>query len=95
MKSSCSSPQDDSAAVPSTRMRKMKRTVSQTFPTEVECSWTSSRKFPRRLQSPITAHRPNTHLRHRDWSGRRGSARKEGAREGEKGKSLRGGRGGG
>lgn len=32
----------------------MKRTVSHTFPTTVECSWAFSRSFPSRFQSPMT-----------------------------------------
>nr|KAF6427790.1 hypothetical protein HJG63_008279 [Rousettus aegyptiacus] len=57
VKSDCSSPHTDSTPAPSTRIRKMNSTVSQTLPVTVECSCAASRSLPRRLQSPIAADR--------------------------------------
>lgn len=66
----------------------MKRMVSQIFPTEVECSWTSSRKFPRRVQSPITTHGLGAHLKHKELVGTTGKV-KRGCTGGGKGEFLR------
>ncbi len=53
MKSDCSSPHTLSAPAPRTRILNTNRTVSQIFPTTVECAWTLSSSLPRKSQSPI------------------------------------------